>query len=71
MYLYVYYMAKEGMIVGPSIYTPRRTVFTFLGQNCIFVATHTLQLQLVDKMSCKQSRGDLYHILVCIQFAGV
>jgi hypothetical protein len=31
MYLYIYYMAKEGILLGPSIYTPRRSVFTFFG----------------------------------------
>ncbi len=47
MYLHIYYVAKEGMLPGESISTPRRSVFTFLakfGQNCIFVAARTLQL---------------------------
>ena len=31
MYLYIYYVDKEEILVGPSIYTPRRSVFTFFG----------------------------------------
>ena len=31
MYLYIYYVAKEGMLAGESIYTARRSVFTFFG----------------------------------------
>ena len=31
MYLYIYYVAKEGILAEESIYTPRRSVFTFFG----------------------------------------
>ena len=31
MYLDIYYVAKEEMLAGESIYTPRRSVFTFFG----------------------------------------
>ena len=30
-YLYIYYVAKEGISLGEFIYTPRRSVFTFFG----------------------------------------
>ena len=31
MYLYIYYVAKEGIEEEELIYTPRRSVFTFFG----------------------------------------